>query len=87
MINGRYCFRGFSNSLIFWEDEMKQWKFVDFADNQMNSAVTRGKEYPFGRKNWLFEKNPCKNDEEDYDPMRQVTKPTCEYYHISSFLV
>ena len=61
--NGRYNFRGFINSLIFWDDQNFQWRLeneaVDATDPFRIFAIANGTEYPFGVRKWLFNKDPC----------------------------
>ena len=60
--NGRFWFRGFHGSLIYWNSEKKQWIFENSEGN--NYATINEKEYPIGRKNWLFKENPCDGENE-----------------------
>ena len=60
MVNGKYCFRGYYNSMISWNDVERNWRLENFlGDNMEIFGTTNGTDYPFGQRQWYFNKNPC----------------------------
>ena len=69
IINGRYAFRGFESSLIFWDNSTSQWRL----ENMLNSpddpdrvfAIANSTEYPFGNHEWQINRDLCENVKEN----------------------
>ena len=55
-----YYFQGFSNSIIQWNDDQKEWRLTLFQNQTIYGICneTHGL-YPFGKYNWYFFKDTC----------------------------
>ena len=61
-------FRGFSNSIIKWNNEKKEWHLKLYEDETIyaicnETSVSKNGIYPFGVLDWYFFQDTCKRDE------------------------
>ena len=69
-MNGKFVFRGFGSSIIFWDDTIFQWRlensFNDINDPTRIFAVANSSEYPFGVNKWFFNQDDCIEHETNF---------------------
>ena len=61
-------FRGFSNSIIKWNNEKKEWHLKLYEDETIyaicnETSVSKNGIYPFGVLDWYFFQDTCERDE------------------------
>ena len=70
IVNGKFVFRGFGSSIIFWDDRISQWRLENSFKYQNDPsrifAVANNSEYPFGSNKWYFNQDICKEDETSF---------------------
>ena len=60
----QYSFRGFSKSIIKWNNEKKEWILTSYQDKTIYGICNETFEfYPFGTYNWYFFNDTCLRDE------------------------
>ena len=59
IINGHHCFRGFTDSLLFWSSIEDQWKILSYTDETTFATLNSTKEYPFGNHHWTISGDSC----------------------------
>ena len=62
-----YNFQGFSNSIIQWNDDQKEWKLTHYQNKTIYGTCneTYGL-YPFGTFNWHFFNDTCQTESPVY---------------------
>ena len=63
MINGRHSFRGYTDTLLFWDSDVQLWKLESYSDDSIY-ATLNVTEYPLGSYVWQFHGEPCLEEAE-----------------------
>ena len=63
-----YYFRGYSNSIIKWNDKKKEWHLTLYEDKTIyaicnDTNISKHGLYPFGILDWYFFQDTCEGDE------------------------
>ena len=63
-----YYFRGYSNSIIKWNDKKKEWHLTLYEDKSIyaicnDTNISKHGLYPFGILDWYFFQDTCEGDE------------------------
>ena len=63
-----YYFRGYSNSIIKWNEKKKEWHLTLYEDKTIyaicnDTNVSKNGLYPFGILDWYFFQDTCEGDE------------------------
>ncbi len=59
MMGGRHNFRGYTGTMLQYNDTTSQWILQPTIGGEGISAVTDGPEYPFGNHDWTITGDPC----------------------------
>ena len=63
-----YYFRGYSNSIIKWNEKKKEWHLTLYEDKTIyaicnDTNISKHGLYPFGILDWYFFQDTCEGDE------------------------
>ena len=63
-----YYFRGYSNSIIKWNDKKKEWHLTLYEDKTIyaicnDTNISKHGLYPFGILDWYFFQDTCEHEE------------------------
>ena len=57
-LNGRHSFRGFIDTLLYWDDVNRQWKLDSYSNPKLTASMGEF-EYPLGTFKWTINNDPC----------------------------
>ncbi len=63
MVNGRHSFRGYKDTILFYDRAVNEWRMELYSDPSV-VATTSGPEYPFGTHTWRVVNESCYDQEE-----------------------
>ena len=56
--NGRHSFRGFQDTLLYWDDVTNLWQLKAYSNPNLTASVDMV-DYPFGTHEWIIRNDPC----------------------------
>ena len=75
-----YYFRGFSSSLLSYDQQTSEWKLTTYSNPNIYATCNESRSmYPFGMLNWYFFGDTCTNKEPDKIMAENACKMTISF--------